>query len=292
VAHFLHLSLRAAQGANKFIERRLYEHMTAEWLRRKYLRIGRLALAIALVVIASRASASVEQTFPVLQIGTQVYSNVTVTTKSKTYIFLLHSTGMANIKVADLSPELRETLGYASPGVTLSKNSASAAATWVKKEINHLNISNVQARNLREESQARIDKLKTVPRKQLYLVFAIVVVFWFLRCACHAMICQKAGSPPGMLIWIPLLKLIPLLKAAKMSLGWVFLFLLPLGALVVDIVWSFKIATARGKGALTGLCLILPGINFFAFLYLAFSDGAPAAKPMATRSRLMTLETA
>jgi hypothetical protein len=266
--------------------------MMADAIRLKWLRLAVLILTVAGVFVHSPVFANVEQTFLVLKIGSQVYTNVTVTTQTKTYIFLLHSTGMANIKVSELSPELRETLGYGAPPVTLSKNSAAAAANWAKKEMSKLNVSTVQARNLRAESQARLDKLKTVPRTQIYIAIAILSMFWLIRCGCHGVICRKAGSEPGSLIWIPLLKLIPLLKAAKMSLGWLFLLLIPLGAFVLDVVWCFKIATARGKGALTGLCLVLPVVNFFAFFYLVFSDGAAAEKSERPRSRLMSLEPA
>jgi hypothetical protein len=266
--------------------------MMAESIRLKWPKVAVLILLVIRVFAPSHILGSVEQSFPVLQIGSQMYTNVTVTTKAKTYVFLLHSTGMANIKVADLSPELRETLGYGSSGAGLSKNPGTTAANWAKKEMNKLNISTVQARNLRQESQARFDRLKTVPRTRIYIAIAILILFWLIRCGCHAVICQKAGTDPGILIWIPLFKLIPLLKAAQMSLGWLFLVLIPLGALVLDIVWSFKIAAARGKGALTGLCLILPVLNVFAFFYLVFSDGAPAQKSSRPKARLMSLEAA
>src|SRR5258708_17464029 len=58
------------------------------------------------------ALAANEETFDVLQIGTRTYKNVTVTTKAKNYVFILHSTGMANVNVTDLTPALREKLGY------------------------------------------------------------------------------------------------------------------------------------------------------------------------------------
>ena len=53
-----------------------------------------------------------EETFDVLQIGTRTYTNVTVTTKAKNYIFILHAAGMASIKVSELPPDLQEKLGY------------------------------------------------------------------------------------------------------------------------------------------------------------------------------------
>ena len=37
---------------------------------------------------------------------------MTVTTKAKDYIFILHSTGMTSLKVNQLTPDLQERLGY------------------------------------------------------------------------------------------------------------------------------------------------------------------------------------
>src|ERR1044071_124011 len=77
------------------------------------------ALAIPALVVAFIAlltpqisAAAQEETFPLLQIGTTTYSNVTVTTKARKYIFVIHSSGMANILVADLPSDVKRTLGY------------------------------------------------------------------------------------------------------------------------------------------------------------------------------------
>ena len=64
------------------------------------------------VILAPYTARSQEQTFDVLTIGTRTYNNVTVTTKAKTYVMLMHSEGLANVKVSELSPEMRQTLGY------------------------------------------------------------------------------------------------------------------------------------------------------------------------------------
>ena len=55
--------------------------------------------------------ASTEETFDVLEIGTHTYKNVTVTTKAKNQIFIMHSAGMSTIKVVDIPPELLAKLG-------------------------------------------------------------------------------------------------------------------------------------------------------------------------------------
>jgi hypothetical protein len=240
--------------------------------------------------------AAAEQTFDVLQIGTQVYSNVTVTTKSKTYVFLLHSAGMATIKVSDLSPELKERLGYSSP-VTATKVSASNALKWVESRLNQLPLPEVvaQARTL-HPSDLKISSLKSIrlSQRQLISIVGGLLLFWLLRCACHSAICRKAGTEPGALIWIPVLKLIPLLKAAKMSTAWTWSVLFLPAACLMDVIWCFKIASARGKSPLVGFLLLIPVISVLPFLYLAFSSGAASAgqersKKAASGSRVMSL---
>ena len=64
-----------------------------------------------MILLAGTVRAA-EDKFDVLQIGTQTYSNVTVTTKAKSYIFLIHAAGMTSIKVSQLPPDLQEKLGY------------------------------------------------------------------------------------------------------------------------------------------------------------------------------------
>ncbi|HVV01115.1 MAG TPA: hypothetical protein VHH88_07105 [Verrucomicrobiae bacterium] len=260
-----------------------------EWLSR----LLALGMACAFCMAAFSASAAAEQTFDVLQIGTQVYSNVTVTTKTKTYVFLLHSAGMANVKVSDLSPELKEKLGYG-VAASLQKGAVGEATHWAETKLKKLEIPEiVQARSLKEESASRLEQVKALPRWQLIAAGAVLLLLWLIRCGCQAVICQKAGSPPGALIWLPIVKLIPLLRAAKMSLGWLVLLLLPPAYILVDIIWSFKIAAARGKTPLTGLCLALPGLSVLAFFYLVVSNGKQAEKPKrSTGNRVLTLETA
>jgi hypothetical protein len=75
-----------------------------------------------------------------------------------------------------------------------------------------------------------------------------------------------------------------------MSPAWLLAFLVPVLNVVAQIVWSFKIAKARGKSGLVGLFLVLPVTNLFAFLYLAFSDAEP--KQERRTVEIMTLEAA
>ena len=70
-------------------------------------------MATLLILLPGTATAAEEDRFEVLQIGTRTYTNVTVTTKAKSYIFIVHKGGMTSIKTAELSLALRQQLGYA-----------------------------------------------------------------------------------------------------------------------------------------------------------------------------------
>ena len=83
------------------------------------------------------------------------------------------------------------------------------------------------------------------------------------------------------LVWLPLFKQIPLLRAAGISPGWFLAILIPPVYFIVYIVWSFKIARARGKSPFVGLLLLLPVLNVLAFLYLALADKLSAAEAAA-----------
>ncbi len=99
------------------------------------------------------------------------------------------------------------------------------------------------------------------------LVFFIGVYVFF--CYCLKLICEKAGHQPGVLIWIPIVQLVPLLTVAGLPIWFIILLLIPIVGFVVYIVMWVKICQARGKsGALVILAILLP-IVFFP--YLAFS---------------------
>jgi hypothetical protein len=263
-------------------------------------------LTFVLIVVGCLAplkvAAAFEQTFPLLKIGTQTYRNVTVTTKSKNYVFFLHSTGMLNVKVADLPADVRESLGYVEPKAEVSSSHAalSGAQTWAKKTL-----AGVQTPQLRSlENRLGVSVLDRVAGIQTQLpplttatlaVFAgLVLGMYLFGCYCSKLICEKAGAEPGWAIWIPLLQMFPMLRAAKMSGWWFLAFLIPLLNLVAGVLWCIKIAEARNKNALFAILLLLPVTNILAFLYLAFSEGEPPPKKEKREERvqIMTLETA
>ena len=240
---------------------------------------GLKLLLLALFACACPDARAQEETFPVIQIGTQMYTNVTVTTKAKKYIFITHSTGMANIKVEELPGELQEKLGYAAPGAG-GKGARGAVAAWTKDKMALVNTPQVRAaeqqlqETWREHAAGNLPKLRAANPLLIYAALGVVLLIYLFFCYCAKLICDKTGKPAGILIWLPGLQMFPLLRAAGMSGLWFLAYFVPVLNIVAPIVWSFKIAKARGKSAWVGAFLLLPITNLFAFLYLAFSDGA------------------
>jgi hypothetical protein len=133
--------------------------------------------------------------------------------------------------------------------------------------------------------------LGSIDKTRLAIVSGIALLLYFGFCYCCMLICKKTDKPPGALVWLPILQQFPLLRAAGMSYWWFLGYFVPVLNLVVPIVWCFKIAKACRKSAWVGLLLLLPVTNFFAFLYLAFSDGAPK-KEEPRRVEVMSLDLA
>lgn len=263
---------------------------------------GLLSLALGSIVWLTTAlstCAAVETTFPLLEIGAHTYTNVTVTTKAKSYVFIIHSQGMTNLKVADLPPDVLEVLGYDNPNVP--KVATNGPAVWAKQTIAKLDTPEVK-----EVQQELTTKWNASPagaqfpvpeitRTLLLQIAGVILALYLFQCFCFMLICRKANSRPGLLVWLPILQVFPMLKAARMS-GWWFLALcVPVLNLVAHFLWCFKIADARGKTGLVGFLLWFPLTSFIAFLYLAFSNGAAPIPATPVRKRpieLMTLETA
>ena len=256
-----------------------------------------LAVA-ALLMRPLGALGAAEETFEVLHVGTRTYTNVTVTTKAKAYIFIFHAGGMANIKVSEISPELRQQLGYAT--ASDSKSATNAAAVWVKKEIAKIDVPQVkelskQLQQWRGHPPARLAAMFWIGSKPNYPVLGIALLIYLVLhlfySYCCLLICRKAGHPPGNLVWLPFLKVIPMLRAAGISGWWFLAFFVPVLNLVPLVLWPLKIAKARGKSVWVGVLLLVPVINLFAFLYLAFSDAASETDDEEPEPKVMCLQT-
>ncbi len=103
------------------------------------------------------------------------------------------------------------------------------------------------------------------------LFFALVV--HVCMSFCFKRICEKIGTTPGILIWIPIAHLIPLLEAAKQPVWLIVLFFIPFVNVVASVFLLWKLCEARGKSGPLALLALIPGIGFLVVvLLLAFAD--------------------
>ncbi len=250
-----------------------------------------LALALGMMC-PTLLRAATEETFDVLQIGTQTYRNVTVTTKTKNSIFIMHSAGMNTIKVAELPAEIQAKLGYdGATGSQVATAKRPALSTWTKQTFTKMKAP--QMKDLQKQWHASAPAgLATVDLTPSLLLSAAgaLVLFYLLICYCGMLICHKSGHPPGALVWMPVLQMVPLLRAAQMSPAWLLAFFVPVLNIIAQIVWCFSISKARGKSPWVGFFLVLPVTSLIAYLYLALSD---QPRPKEERVvEIMTLEAA
>lgn len=248
-------------------------------------------LGLLAICLQSAQAKPAEETFPVLKTRTGSYTNVTVTTKAKSYIFILHSRGMANIRVEDLPVEVQQQLGYVTAEPKETKASVrSVIPVQASKELETVN----------KKFQPILDKLRSqlpflrpgfrVSPEVLYTALTILFLGYLFWCYCCNLICLKAKSPSSMLVWFPGLQMIPLFRAAGMSGWWFLACFVPLLNILALILWSVNIVKARGKIWWVSILLILPITNLLAFLYLAFSSSAPDGQSAKYQS--MALQTA
>jgi hypothetical protein len=101
-------------------------------------------------------------------------------------------------------------------------------------------------------------------------IFVIALAIYVFFCFCYKRICEKCGVQPGVLVWIPIVQLVPLLKAARMEIWMILLFLIPLVNFIIWIMMWVKICATRGKSGLLVIGIVLLPIVFIP--YLAFAD--------------------
>jgi len=86
----------------------------------------RIVLIASLVWAASAVKADDEQ-FPTLKVGTQVYTNVKVTSVTATDIYFSHSRGMGNAKLKDLDAQMQKHFHF-DPAKAAAKQAEQAQA--------------------------------------------------------------------------------------------------------------------------------------------------------------------
>jgi membrane-associated HD superfamily phosphohydrolase len=102
------------------------------------------------------------------------------------------------------------------------------------------------------------------------LVIGLILYVFF--CICAKRICLKARVDPGILIWIPIVQLIPMFQAAKLNPLWIIGLFVPILNIVVAVMLWWKLCEALNKPGVLGLIILIPVFNLGLVLYLAFAD--------------------
>jgi len=280
----------------------------AGWRVRGY----RFLLGLGLV-LASLTLCAEDEKFDVLETANGTYSNVTVLSKTRTDIFIQHAGGAANVKLRDIDDEILTRLGYK---VAPKKEPMKplAVPTQLITNVTRQLEANPQVQALEQKWQTDMQSKLPPMSKGMILgvlggILAVFLAVYLFFCYCCMLIVRKTDHKPGLLVWFPILQMIPLLRAAGMSPAWFLVWLSPvlagsvafsslrdgglgpmtfvlpiaqLANLVVYVVWIFRIVSARGKSLIWAILLLLPITNFFAFLYLAFSNGQEPQRFRAT----------
>ncbi len=91
-------------------------------------------MAIALLVFGAKLGAA-DETLPILKVGTEVYSNVTVTTVTATDIYFTYAKGMGNAKLKDLDRSLQRHFHYNSTNAAVALQKQREATAQVRADL-------------------------------------------------------------------------------------------------------------------------------------------------------------
>ncbi len=103
-----------------------------------------------------------DETLPLLKIGSQTYSNVTVTTVSATDIYFVSSQGMGNAKLKDLDPALQKHFQYDPARVQAAVQKRMTATNKLTVTINQQTISAWRTADLESAKQEAVAAHKPI----------------------------------------------------------------------------------------------------------------------------------
>jgi hypothetical protein len=208
--------------------------------------------------------------------SSQVFSNVLIYSRDPLNVYFEHASGLGCAKVAELDPLTLGRLGFAvepaSPSAGPSMWGGLHPSLWLPA-----------ARDLSPLGLA-----------SLAVILILIVGLYLYSSFLFWLICVKVGAEPGISVWLPVVQILPLLRAAKMSVlgpvslllllvasillrphfgsyAWTLALISGMAGLACFLTWSVKICCVRNKSPLLAGLLVVPGVNFFALLYLAGS---------------------
>ena len=235
------------------------------------LKFGGVLVALeALLLWFAPVAIGTNEPIAVLQTRTATYTNVTITGRGGTNIYVRHSGGVSSIRIDELEPDAQKSLGYSDRGTRNDEGGAGSNGAEILRRVEKSTpLKKVQFAN----GDLQVGDQKIHLDATVRFVIAVwAAIAYLLFCYCALLICKKTGNEPGILIWLPILQAFPLLRAAGMSGWWFLAFLVPVLNLVAWLGWCVNIVISRHKNLWWALFLILPATNVLAFLYLAMAS--------------------
>ena len=104
-----------------------------------------------------------------------------------------------------------------------------------------------------------------------FLSLLLVIPFFIFYSYCMKLICDKASVDPGILIWIPILQIIPMATVAKINPWLLLLYLVPLVNIVFAIYHWAQVCKAINKSPWLVIMMLIPLVNIAFLPLLAFT---------------------
>jgi hypothetical protein len=103
------------------------------------------------------------------------------------------------------------------------------------------------------------------------VVFLLFIAYYIWICVSISKIAKNTHNELVWMSWIPILQMVPLIKASEKPTWWILLFLIPYVNLVA-IPWMFIcLAEKVGRPGWTGLLVLVPFANLFVIPYFSAS---------------------
>lgn len=243
-------------------------------------------MLLLLVLLTVFRAGAAEVRLPELKTSRGTFTNVIVASRTENDIYIRTERFVGNIRITEIEDDAALiALGLkAAPGKDGTETGAGRSGT-------NAIFSRIMGTNqplealMKSPLWAETEKLREIQWSWnlIGMIAGVFLALYLFTSFCMKLICVKAGHTPGALIWVPILQMLPMFKAAGMSGWWLLGIFVPILNLVAWIMWAFKITQARGKSVVVAIALLLPFLSFFAFLYLAFSKGPDVTLKFSTK---------
>jgi hypothetical protein len=289
------------------------------------------AMAIA-IAQAVDAYGGAELLMPRLRAGDKVFSNAVVRPSSASRVLVEHANGLSAVRVLDLDPESLQQLNQAGVATgpiaeellrqaqAIKAKETDSSTTNKKAYVSGLTKKGSVANLISEEVEEEAEEQDTEEKVAAFLSRLpvhwewMLSGIWFAASLCrrwfYFRIHEASTGHRSWLVFSPLFRWIPMMKAAHMSLQWLFVpvlaivaVLLPppledsrwavltylgfvgllwLGVGILYIVWCIRLCAAVERSPLLAFLLMLPLLDWIALFVLASGSGKQeSATPVA-----------